>query len=217
MNNIRPECEKICKVYNIEINSNLNDENYYKEFAYRVNWIWISRYQNLSEGFIREFANRIDWYDISIFQKLNEGFINKFADKVDWGCISVYQKLSEGFIREFADKVDWYHISTYQKLSEEFIKEYNLKISPKNWLYKSKAYKKNYIRTTTDFIIDDGIIGYVDDVYIIESSCDCNASHLNSFGLYVCTTGKYKVKVHIDDLGVVLDRNTLRCFKFKVL
>jgi hypothetical protein len=210
---MRTLCEKICRLHNIKIESKL-DEEYYKEFEQKVYWRFICVDRNFTEQFVRRFANKINWYQASVSMKLSEPFMKEFSDKIYWEYIQIYQNLSESFIEEFIHNMDLNEISKYQKLSNSFIEKYNLKISPKNWLYKTKAYKKNYIRTTTDFIIDDGIIGYADSISIIESHCDCNSDCEESFGLYAYTSGKYKVKIDLNDLGVVLDRNTLRCFKF---
>ena len=59
------------------------------------------------EDVIKDSPDKVDWKFISIYQDLSESFIRKFSDRVDWYCISRYQKLSKDFIREFSDKVDW--------------------------------------------------------------------------------------------------------------
>jgi hypothetical protein len=124
-------------------------ENFIREFKDKINWGNISIYQKLSEGFIREFEDKVDWRWISMYQKLSEGFIREFKDKIKWKCISKYQKLSENFIREFKDKVIWINISQYQKLSEVFIREFIDKVS---WYYISKYQKlsENFIREFKD-------------------------------------------------------------------
>jgi len=96
-------------------------ESFIREFADKVDWFNISRYQKLSESFIREFADRVNWKAICQYQKLSESFIRKFADKVNWFTLSRYQKLSELFIEDFRSKVKWNKITRYQKLSEPFI------------------------------------------------------------------------------------------------
>jgi hypothetical protein len=95
-----------------------------KEFKNKVNWIYISRDQKLSESFIREFENKVHWYNISIYQNLSESFIREFESKVNWNWISSDQKFSESFIREFESKVSWNYISYSQNLSESFIREF---------------------------------------------------------------------------------------------
>jgi hypothetical protein len=59
----------------------------------------------MTEKEIREEIKKgeyIDWVYISRYQNLSEEFIKKFADKVDWWLVSDIQILSEEFIREFA-------------------------------------------------------------------------------------------------------------------
>jgi hypothetical protein len=134
-------------------------ENTIREFKDNVNWYDISLYQKLSENFIREFKDKVKWDWISISQNLSEDFIREFKDKVNWNNIFIHQKLSETFIKEFKDKVNWNWISEYQKLSEEFIKEFNL-VKPDNWLYIPKEEKLNTIKQSNLYEI-------IDDTYII--------------------------------------------------
>jgi len=50
--------------------------------------------------------SNIDWVYISRYQKLSEDFIREFKDKLDWNYISRCQKLSDDFIREFKDYIN---------------------------------------------------------------------------------------------------------------
>ena len=95
-----------------------------------VEWIDISKFEELSEEFIRQFANNIDWYWISRNQKLSKQFIREFADKVNWYWIVVtqHQRLNKKFIREFADRVDWNKISYYGLLSNSLIRKLTNKV-----------------------------------------------------------------------------------------
>jgi hypothetical protein len=117
-----------------------------RDFADKVDWVYISSKQKLSEGFIREFQDKVSWNYISYYQDLSEEFIREFADKVDWNYISYYQKLSENFIIEFQDYVNWQNISRCQKLSEEFIKKFKTKI---NFNYVLK-----YQKLSEEFVIN---------------------------------------------------------------
>lgn len=127
-------------------------EDFIREFQDEVNWRWVSEYQKLSESFIRKFRNKVDWTVISAYQKLSNEFIEEFQDKVDWNKISIFQKLSEPFIRKFKDKVDWCRISIYQKLSNEFIEEFkdrlNLSRIKDSWHYKTTEEKKQAVIAT---------------------------------------------------------------------
>ena len=93
-----------------------------------INWVYISKYQKLSEEFIEKYNDKVDWSRISSNQKLSEEFIEKYYDKVDWWNISKYQTLSEEFIEKYIDKSNWFWISNYQKLSKEFIEKHKNKI-----------------------------------------------------------------------------------------
>ena len=136
-NSVKKEIEKLIEYYNLNCSV--------EKFQDKVNWIWISSEQKLSENFIREFKDKVSWINISAYQQLSENFIREFKDKVNWGYISCYQQLSEDFIREFKDKVNWYFISYYQKLSENFIKEFKNKV---DWYYISINQKlsENFIK-----------------------------------------------------------------------
>ena len=120
-------------------------EDFIREFKYKVDWDYISEFQNLSEDFIREHKDKVDWDYISVYQKLSEDFIREFQDMVDWIAISKFQYLSEDFIREFQDMVNWYSISARQKLSEDFIREFQDKV---DWYYISGRQKlsEDFIR-----------------------------------------------------------------------
>ena len=154
-NNLIQEIKNIAELEQLNIDSNLSDENFINKFQEKVYWYRISKYQKLSKDFIREFQKKVDWDYISMYQKLSEGFIREFQDKVQWYRISVNQKLSEKFIREFQDKVDWYWISVYQKLSEDFIKEFQNKIE---W---NEIIKNKKIKISHKFLINL----YVDKEY----------------------------------------------------
>ena len=220
-------------------------EEFIEKFQDKINWYYISIKQKLSEEFIKKFQDRVDWHYISMYQKLSEEFIEKFQDKVDWYYISSCQKLSEKFIEKFQDKVDWKYISMYQKLSPKFMKKYNLQKPENNWLYATKAQKMKAIKKCEKYEINgDYIIAYkstrIDGVscfnsqYIYkvgetyESNCDCNFDTENSFGLsawtkegafnYYSNGELYKVKIHIDDIGVLVQKsNKIRCFKLEVI
>jgi hypothetical protein len=210
----------------------------------KVNWVYISANQNLSEDSIREFKDNVDWYCISKYQNLSEEFIREFKDKVFWNQISKFQKLSENLIREFKNCVDWNWISKYQKLSEEFRKEFDLKIPQNNWLRISKEDKLKIIKNSNLYqIIDDQyVIAYKStknghSIYnsnyyyeigkTYESHCDCNLYEENSFGLAAWTkeyalayynlddVKLFKVKIHIDDLGAFIQNHNGKLRCFK--
>jgi hypothetical protein len=122
------EIEKIANNHNITITKNSNGEftkEFIEEFQNKVNWYYISCYQQLSEKFIEEFQNKIFWFNICYNRILSEKFIEKFQDKINlnlgnWCYISCYQKLSEKFIRKHLDKLNIKDILKYQSLNNNF-------------------------------------------------------------------------------------------------
>ena len=143
----------ITKIQWVDISKHQNlSEDFIREFQDKVNWCYISVCQKLSESFIREFQDKVNWCYISACQKLSESFIREFQDKVYWYEISEYQKLSESFICEFQDKVDWWYISEYQKLSNEFIEEFKNRLDfyeiKDSWHYKTIDEKKQAVIDT---------------------------------------------------------------------
>ena len=196
-NDITNLCSYI-KFYPFE-DQNLNKMfiNKLKEFQDKVDWNWISVYQNLSEDFIRKFKDKVDWKHISRFQKLSEDFIREFKDKVDWFYISRYQKLSENFIREFKDKVDWFYISGYQKLSEDFIREFKDKVY---WFYIS-----GYQKLSEDFIREFKYEVYWD---LISADQNLSENFIREF--------KNKVDWNWISVKQKLSENFIREFKNKV-
>jgi len=210
----------------------------------KVDWYYISEYQKLSETFIEKHFKDLDKSRISSNQKLSETFIEKHFKDLDKSYISANQKLSETFIEKHFKDLDKSYISEYQKLSNEFRINYNLTIDEDNWLYKSKDFKLDYLKSinTYEVIDNDYIIAYKsvrDDYYSVynfqylyevgktyESHCDCTNEE-NSFGLSAWTKEeaiKYhngrllKVKINIEDIGrIVHDNHKIRCSKLEVM
>jgi hypothetical protein len=137
MVNMRQVIKEIIKNHdlNCSVDEFLNNKDNIQD---RVDWHWISIYQELSEKFIDKFKDRVRWGCISKYQKLSEKFIDKFKDRVDWGWISANQQLSEKFIDKFKDQVYWDWISANQKLSEKFIEKFQDRVY---WDYISAAQK----------------------------------------------------------------------------
>ncbi len=193
-----------------------------EEFANRVNWEFISKYQNLSEDFIREFADRVNWNLISRHQNLSEDFIREFSDRVDWALISGHQNLSEDFIREFSDKIDqelYYDIhrkkSYQQKYQEvkEYAEQHNLEFDGE-FLYAFREHDKlgrgMFNKTTR----------YKPGHYYSDWHCDLRPNCSVSFGLGIYPEGNTKVKVSVEDWGVAVedrDDNKARVWGFTVL
>ena len=82
------------------------------------------------EYLIRNFElNQGNWLYISRFQKLSEYFIEKHLDKVNWWEISCYQTLSEEFIEKHEDKIRWFAVFCNQILSDEFKEKHKCKVN----------------------------------------------------------------------------------------
>ena len=204
----------------------------------------ISAYQKLSEPFIEKHFKDLNKYCISEYQKLSENFMEKHFEDLDKSRISKYQKLSETFMEKHFEDLNKSNISRYQKLSETFRINHNLTIDEDNWLYKSKDFKLNYLKSisTYEIIDDDYIIAYKsvrDDYYSVynfqyfyqvgktyESHCDCSSEE-NSFGLSAWTKEEainyhkgrlLKVKINIEDIGrIVHDNHKIRCSKMQIV
>ena len=217
-------------------------EDFIREFKDKVNWEYISEYQKLSEDFIREFQDKVNWYCIPAFQKLSEDFIREFKDEVSWYHICRYQKISEDIIQEFKNKIYWHSVSLYQKLSDSFLKEFNLNKPNNNWLYVTNEEKREKVKYIYE-IDGDYVIAYkatringysvfnfqyqyeVGKTY--ESHCDCNFFHDNSFGLSAWTKENalnyysqgelFKVRIHLNDLGILTLGDKLRARKIEIL
>ena len=137
------------------------------------------------------------------------------------------------------------NISEYQKLSETFRINYNLSIDNDNWLYKSKDFKLDYLKSINiyEIIDNNSIIAYKsvrDDYYSVynfqylyevgktyEAHCDCSSEE-NSFGLSAWTKEEainyhnrgrlLKVKIMIEDIGRIVHNNhKIRCSRLEVI
>ena len=149
-------------------------------------------------------------------------------------------------INKFQNKVDWDYISMYQKLSKSFIKKHNLIIPKDSWMYKSDKEKLDYIKLNDcpyEVVDDKYIIAYKStkingySVYNFQykyevgksysSTCDCITYNKFSFGLSAWTKEKalqyydrgdlYKVKINLEDIGVIINDYKIRARKITIL
>jgi hypothetical protein len=174
-----------------------------EKYKDKVDWYYISKYQNLSEDFIEKYKDKLDWNCISRYQNLSEPFIEKYKDKLDWECISAYQNLSEPFIEKYRDKIN---IETYRKSHEKktykqkleevksYAEKYNLKHNSK-YLY---AYR-NHTPQGRGMIKP---IIYKKGVYYKDWHCDVDKHNYDSYGFGIWNKGNTRVKVKIGDWGV---------------
>ncbi len=147
--NLILEIKNLIQSQNLNIDLNLPDKELIQQFQDKVDWVYISINQKLSESFIEKFKDKVEWNYISESQKLSEKFIEKFQDKVDWVYISINQKLSESFIEKFHDKVSWVWISMNQKLSESFIEKFKDKVNW-GWISSSQKLSEEFIEKFQD-------------------------------------------------------------------
>jgi hypothetical protein len=103
--------------------------DFYADYADKINWYIVCRDKNLSEDFMRKFQDWIKWDLVSKYQKLSEDFINRFSDRLYWVWIIEYQDLTENLLLNNLDKIDfglaWDIICERMELSHRFIREYN--------------------------------------------------------------------------------------------
>lgn len=69
--------------------------NEYKQYFDDYAWMYISKYQELSESFIEQHKDNVWWYQISGYQCLSIDFINKFYNKIDFNQLKYNQKISD--------------------------------------------------------------------------------------------------------------------------
>ena len=74
-----------------------------------IRWDLVSKNEELIKhsNFIEKYKNKLDWLYISQYQALSESFIEKYKNKVDWEYISKFQTLSYSFIIKYKDYLDW--------------------------------------------------------------------------------------------------------------
>ena len=76
-----------------------------KKFNGKINWINISKYEELPERFIEIYKDTLNWYYISKNSIISENLIEKYNDKIDWRCILQYQNISENFVKKYKYKI----------------------------------------------------------------------------------------------------------------
>ena len=149
-----------------------------------------------------------NWNYISSNQKISELFFREFQSKVDWIWISSNQKLSEDFIREFQSKVD---LKLYREVNNEFSREEKIKIMKKYAKKYSLEFDGEYLfafRNHDQFGrgMFNKTIFYKKGKYK-DFHCDMRPDEKNSFGLGIFPKGNTKVKVSVDDFGIVVNND----------
>ncbi len=123
--NIDIPCDKITGDYG---NKSVTLEDVIKDSPDKVDWKFISIYQDLSESFIRKFSDRVDWYCISRYLKLSESFIREFDNKLNWDCLirNRHSIIPEDLIIEHKNEINWNNCNdvNMDNFSKSFMEKY---------------------------------------------------------------------------------------------
>ena len=79
--------------------------SFYKRFADRLDWCYISEYHKLSESVIEKCVDRMDWERISKFQDLSDAFIDKYRIKIIKKLLVRNRLIIR---RKFLDELCWF-------------------------------------------------------------------------------------------------------------
>lgn len=108
-------------------------------FKDNINWVWVCRYQKLTNNFVLLNKKYIDWnvlieynnhisldiilsyskrinFDLLIKKyNLPDYFLRKYKNSINWSLISKYQILSKKNIEKYRNRLDWGIAIKYQK------------------------------------------------------------------------------------------------------
>lgn len=212
-------------------------EEFMEEFQDFIIWSNISVCQVLSESFIKKYKNRLDLKNTYKYQRLSDEFVLAILSS------STFIPYSSSTATTIFDIISYQKLS--KQVRDQICKNHN-NVLKNNWLYKSNRKKIKYIRDNTDYDVIDNkyIIAYKSvrynyrslakpNFYLYEigktytSHCDCNINNEDSFGLsawtkskaldYYCPGRLLKVKINIKDIGTIVQKDKIRCFKFEIL
>jgi hypothetical protein len=214
-------------------------EKFIRDFYTECDFERIVVFQNLNEDFIKEIWNVIVHKGlcsvVTLYHQLSKEFLmDKFQD-LYWPWVIKYQKafreISSGFLKD--------------NFLDHYLDHPDSRCKKGNWLNASTEFKLKYIQNNTDYDIfhDKYIIAYksvradgysifnfhykyeVDGVY--ESNCNCDLDAVDGHGLSAWSRkgalnyhglGKlFKVKINIEDIGAIVGKGKIRCFKLEVL
>lgn len=132
-------------------------EFYIKKYE-DINWLLISKYQNLSITFMETYLNNLEWDEISQSQFMTLEFILKNKDVINWSLIGQNIKLeflfNDSFVEIFSDK----DVSNILVWSNNISNEYLLKNIDNlsfDKIIDLLEYKK----------LDDNVINYITNSY----------------------------------------------------
>lgn len=116
--------------------------DFIREYSEFVNWRSICSIRtSFPIEFIREFAPKLAWYYVFKYEELSEDVLRQYCHlytEYDWSVLSSRQELSEQFMEDFADKLNWEYISSNQEFSDEFARKHLKRLSMKGLINNKK-------------------------------------------------------------------------------
>ena len=109
-------------------------KNHLSFFEKYDNFFFILSYSNikLSESFMLEFSDKLNWNYLSFYQNLSESFVEKHIDKVNFENYIIKHIVSENFIEKHINMLTdacWNIISKFYPLSQSFKEKYADKLN----------------------------------------------------------------------------------------
>lgn len=125
----------------------------------KINWDYMSQYDNLSVIFCLTFKKYINFSNLSKNKYLTIDHIREFKDYLDWTNLSKNYKFQVPQLKEFEDYLSWQSIFFYQNLPINTLKD---NFASKMWWLFLNDKEENFIdqeyREINDLIINKSII-----------------------------------------------------------
>ena len=138
---------KLCKQFNVKVSK------------LKINWDYMSQYDNLTVLFCVTFKKYINFANLSKNKYLTIFHIREFKDYLDWTNLSKNYKFIVPELKEFEDYLSWQSIFFYQNLPINTLKD---NFSQKMWWLFLDQPVKNFIDKEyleiNDLIINKSII-----------------------------------------------------------
>lgn len=138
---------KLCKQFNVKVSK------------LKINWDYMSQYDNLTVIFCLTFKKYINFANLSKNKYLTINHIREFKDYLDWINLSKNYKFLVPHLKEFSNYLSWQSIFFYQNLPINTLKE---QFSDKMWWLFLNDKKENFIDNEyaeiNDLIINKSII-----------------------------------------------------------
>jgi len=124
----------------------------------KINWDYMSEYDNLSVVFCLTFKKYINFANLSKNKYLTIEHIRQFKDYLDWTNLSKNYKFKVPHLKEFEDYLTWQSIFFYQNLPINTLKE---NFSKKMWWLFLNEKNENFLddeyTNINDLIINKSI------------------------------------------------------------